>query len=155
MTTGVTKRTWGAFTDTGLEAYLENLGVTQVVVAGVATSLGVESSAGTFRSRLKSVWPYRGHARPLTDGRAAVLVTDVIMPNMSGIEVAEAIIDRYPRVAVVLLSGYTAETLDLERVTSRGAMFVSKPVTSSQLLGAVQQALSERRADARRGSRDR
>ena len=41
----VTKRTWGAFTNTGLEARLKTLGVTQVVLAGVATSVGVESTA--------------------------------------------------------------------------------------------------------------
>jgi nicotinamidase-related amidase len=41
----VTKRTWGAFTSTDLEAHLRNLGVTQIVVAGIATSIGVESTA--------------------------------------------------------------------------------------------------------------
>ena len=41
----VTKRTWGAFTNTGLAEYLKRLGVTQLVVAGVATSIGVESTA--------------------------------------------------------------------------------------------------------------
>jgi nicotinamidase-related amidase len=41
----VTKRTWGAFTGTDLAAHLKNLGVTQVVIAGVATSIGVESTA--------------------------------------------------------------------------------------------------------------
>jgi nicotinamidase-related amidase len=41
----VTKRTWGAFTNTGLEKHLKDLGVTQVVIAGIATSVGVESTA--------------------------------------------------------------------------------------------------------------
>jgi nicotinamidase-related amidase len=41
----VTKRTWGAFTGTDLEPYLRQAGVTQVVIAGVATSIGVESTA--------------------------------------------------------------------------------------------------------------
>jgi nicotinamidase-related amidase len=41
----VTKRTWGAFTNTDLEARLKALGVTQIVLAGVATSFGVESTA--------------------------------------------------------------------------------------------------------------
>lgn len=41
----VTKRTWGAFTNTGLDDHLKRLGVTQVVIAGVATSVGVESTA--------------------------------------------------------------------------------------------------------------
>ncbi|MCL2831471.1 MAG: isochorismatase family protein [Betaproteobacteria bacterium] len=41
----VTKRTWGAFTGTDLASYLKAAGVTQVVVCGVATSIGVESTA--------------------------------------------------------------------------------------------------------------
>ncbi|MGJ4843617.1 isochorismatase family protein [Leifsonia sp. Le1] len=41
----VTKRTWGAFTATDLDAYLRSEGVTQVVIAGIATSAGVESTA--------------------------------------------------------------------------------------------------------------
>lgn len=41
----VTKRTWGAFTNTQLHAQLKKLGVTQVVIAGISTSIGVESTA--------------------------------------------------------------------------------------------------------------
>jgi nicotinamidase-related amidase len=41
----VTKRTWNAFTNTNLDAYLKGKSVTQVVVAGIATSIGVESTA--------------------------------------------------------------------------------------------------------------
>ncbi|MUZ75285.1 isochorismatase family protein [Agrobacterium vitis] len=41
----VTKRTWGAFTNTDLDDHLRAQGVTQVVIAGVATSMGVESTA--------------------------------------------------------------------------------------------------------------
>jgi nicotinamidase-related amidase len=41
----VTKQTWGAFASTDLGEQLEALGVTQVVVTGVATGTGVESTA--------------------------------------------------------------------------------------------------------------
>jgi nicotinamidase-related amidase len=41
----VTKQRWGAFHDTSLHAHLQDLGVTQIVLAGVATSVGVESTA--------------------------------------------------------------------------------------------------------------
>jgi nicotinamidase-related amidase len=41
----VTKQTWGAFTNTDLDAYLKKNGVTQVVIAGISTSAGVESTA--------------------------------------------------------------------------------------------------------------
>jgi CheY-like chemotaxis protein len=75
-----------------------------------------------------------------------VLVTDVVMPTMSGVELAELMMDWYPQMGVVLLSGYTAETLDLERVAGRGATFLPKPVTSRLLLEAVLQAVASRRA---------
>jgi nicotinamidase-related amidase len=41
----VTKRTWGAFASTDLETQLKGLGVTQVVILGVATGTGVEATA--------------------------------------------------------------------------------------------------------------
>ena len=41
----VMKRNWGAFTNTGLDEYLKGRNVTQVVIVGVATSIGVESTA--------------------------------------------------------------------------------------------------------------
>ncbi len=41
----VTKRQWGAFTKTDLEEHLKKVGVAQIVIAGIATSIGVESTA--------------------------------------------------------------------------------------------------------------
>jgi nicotinamidase-related amidase len=41
----VTKHTWGAFSNADLHAHLQKAGVTQVVLCGVATSVGVESTA--------------------------------------------------------------------------------------------------------------
>jgi hypothetical protein len=73
-----------------------------------------------------------------------VLVTDVVMPGMSGIDLAEQVLDRYPAAGVVMLSGYTAETLDLERIVGRGGIFLSKPVPSEDLLSAVAAAAGRR-----------
>ncbi len=41
----VTKLRWGAFHGTSLDAHLRDLGVTQIVLAGISTSIGVESTA--------------------------------------------------------------------------------------------------------------
>lgn len=41
----ITKRTWGAFTNTDLGMHLTALGITHVVIGGIATSIGVESTA--------------------------------------------------------------------------------------------------------------
>jgi PAS domain S-box-containing protein len=72
------------------------------------------------------------------------LVTDVIMPNGSGIELADAILARHPDVGIVLLSGYTADTLNLERLTARGARFISKPAAGTDLLAAVRDVVPHR-----------
>jgi len=41
----ITKHTWGAFTHTDLEAWLRSQGVTEIVLCGISTSIGVESTA--------------------------------------------------------------------------------------------------------------
>ena len=63
----VTKRTPGAFTNTDLEAHLRRLGVTQVVVVGVATSNGVEVTA---RQAYELGFNVTLATDAMTDGRA-------------------------------------------------------------------------------------
>ena len=72
-----------------------------------------------------------------------VLVSDVVMPRMSGVNLAERMIKQFPRIGLVLVSGYMAETLDLSVVVARGARFVSKPVASREFLAAVDEAIAE------------
>lgn len=47
----LTKRTWGAFINTDLEQYLKERHITQIVIAGIATSIGVESTARCAHER--------------------------------------------------------------------------------------------------------
>jgi two-component system response regulator YesN len=75
-------------------------------------------------------------------------VTDIVMPDMSGIELAEQMMDQYPLIGVVLLSGYTTESRELNHATARGETFLLKPVTSTQLLHAVLRGIASRRATA-------
>jgi two-component SAPR family response regulator len=70
-------------------------------------------------------------------------VSDVVMPGISGITLAERVLDHDPSVRVVLLSGYTEDTLDLERVVARGARFVAKPLSGRQLLEALEEGVRE------------
>jgi CheY-like chemotaxis protein len=83
-------------------------------------------------------------ALTLVDTRAEpfdAIVSDVVMPGMSGIALAERVLDRHPGMRVVLLSGYTAETLDLERVVGMGVRFVPKPLSGRQLIAALADAI--------------
>jgi two-component system cell cycle sensor histidine kinase/response regulator CckA len=74
-----------------------------------------------------------------------VLVTDVVMPNMSGIELAGSMLKETADLGVVLMSGYTAERLDPSGLTARGAVYVSKPIASRELLDAIGRAMAVRR----------
>jgi FixJ family two-component response regulator len=75
-----------------------------------------------------------------------VMVSDVVMPDISGIELAAHVMEEDPSIGVVLLSGHTAGALNLQRVTGRGAIFVAKPMNTTQLLLAVNRAVASRRA---------
>jgi hypothetical protein len=74
-------------------------------------------------------------------GTFLAVVTDVVMPGLSGTDLAATVLERYPAIGVVLLSGYTAETLDLADVLGRGAQFVGKPFTQSQLTDALRASI--------------
>jgi two-component system cell cycle sensor histidine kinase/response regulator CckA len=64
-----------------------------------------------------------------------VLVTDLVMPGMDGRELAERLLTRYPRLAIVFMSGYVPEEVQLDTFT--GAVFLPKPFTPSDLSRAV------------------
>jgi two-component system, cell cycle sensor histidine kinase and response regulator CckA len=69
-------------------------------------------------------------------------VTDIVMPEMNGREVARAVREMLPRVKVIYASGYSGRTSESE-LSEDGALFVEKPLTRAKLLTAVRAALDE------------
>jgi PAS domain S-box-containing protein len=78
------------------------------------------------------------------DGTIDVLVTDIVMPGMSGTELARQLQGARPGIATVFMSGYTGETLDSIEQDGLAATFLQKPFTPSALAQAVHDALSRR-----------
>ena len=79
-----------------------------------------------------------------------LVISDIMMPGMNGIELARIIMTRWPAVRLLLVSGYSPEGLGPDDVTIR---FLAKPFTSQQLIEAVAKSLgpllpSELSADA-------
>jgi PAS domain S-box-containing protein len=68
-----------------------------------------------------------------------LLLTDVVMPGMTGPELAAVLRGRYPGLAVVYMSGYAAAVLD-PRTGDEESNLVQKPFTRDTLLTAVQRA---------------
>lgn len=62
-----------------------------------------------------------------------ILVTDVIMPDMNGRDLAIKIKQLRPEIRHVFMSGYTAEVMELEGILEAGEFFLQKPFTLAQL----------------------
>jgi FixJ family two-component response regulator len=74
-------------------------------------------------------------------GQIHLLLTDVMMPHMSGPELADNLARTHPGLRVVYMSGFTGDVIDRHRVTRRGTRFLPKPFTAESLLGEVRAAL--------------
>ncbi|MBI3826918.1 MAG: response regulator [Candidatus Rokubacteria bacterium] len=68
--------------------------------------------------------------------RHGLVLTDLLMPGMSGLEVARAIRARCPETPIVVISG-SADALDRERIEASGFTFLAKPVGFPEFMNAV------------------
>jgi CheY-like chemotaxis protein len=71
----------------------------------------------------------------------AMLVTDVVMPEMNGVQLARQLRERMPELKVLYLSGYTATIIDSRTDIGAQDEVLGKPFTRSELLGRVRHAL--------------
>jgi len=70
-----------------------------------------------------------------------VLLTDVVMPEMSGPELAEQLLALRPELKVIYMSGYAGEHLNEEGFTGEGASLLQKPFTAAALEEKIRQTL--------------
>ena len=78
----------------------------------------------------------------LHEGPVHLLLTDVVMPGMSGRDVAERLVATRPELRVLFMSGYTQETIDPHGVLAPGIEFIQKPFVLNSLLRRVRKVLS-------------
>jgi two-component system, cell cycle sensor histidine kinase and response regulator CckA len=71
----------------------------------------------------------------------AALVTDVVMPIISGLELARLVTALAPRAKVLFISGHTDHSLLNEGQLSRAANFIQKPFAPSALVGKLRRTL--------------
>ena len=74
--------------------------------------------------------------------RPDLLLTDVVMPGMSGVELSERLRELQPGLRVLFMSGYTHNVMDRYGLDGSGDTLVQKPFNGHQLLTAVQEALA-------------
>ena len=73
-------------------------------------------------------------------GSVHLVLTDVIMPEMSGAELARHLSRVCPKLPIIFMSGYTEDAV-VRGVESVGSIFLPKPFTAAVLVEKVRQAL--------------
>jgi len=71
----------------------------------------------------------------------ALLLTDVSLPDRTGVELAEAYLERYPEGVVIFASGYAPEEWPGDGSVAERSDFLEKPFSVDELVGAVRRAL--------------
>jgi two-component system cell cycle sensor histidine kinase/response regulator CckA len=78
-------------------------------------------------------------------GPIHLLVTDVVMPAMSGRALADQLATTRPGIPVLFMSGYTGDAIVLHGVLDAGAAFLQKPFTPSALARQIRNVLDQAR----------
>ena len=71
-----------------------------------------------------------------------LLITDVVMPEMNGRELAEKLRSLYPDLKRLFMSGYTANVIAHHGVLDEGVHFIQKPFSRNSLAAKVREALA-------------
>jgi len=74
------------------------------------------------------------------NGAVDLVVSDVVMPELGGRELAEAVVRLRPRIKVIFMSGHTQDVV-VRAGVQKGAAFQQKPFTPAGLAGKVRETL--------------
>jgi CheY-like chemotaxis protein len=75
------------------------------------------------------------------EGTIHLLITDVIMPEMNGADLASRLLARSPHIKCLFVSGYTADVIAHHGVLDAGVPFIQKPFSAVDLIAKVREAL--------------
>ncbi|MFW2367928.1 MAG: ATP-binding protein [Desulforhopalus sp.] len=73
-----------------------------------------------------------------------LLLTDVVMPEMSGLDLHQNLHKTLPQLNCLFMSGYTADVISNHGVLKKGVHFIAKPFTKAELIVAIQKVLDNR-----------
>lgn len=120
-----------------------------------ATILVVEDDAAVREAAVWVLKLYGFDAREAADGPAALQVleanpdvdlvfSDVVMPKgMSGLELAQEILRRYPGLKVLLTTGYADLAVEGTALNDSGIRLISKPYANDEFIATLKEMLQE------------
>ncbi len=72
-----------------------------------------------------------------------MLLTDVVMPEMSGRELADYMLALYPQLRCIYMSGYTSDIIAHRGVLDEGIQFIEKPFSLNELSSRIRKVLDD------------
>jgi two-component system cell cycle sensor histidine kinase/response regulator CckA len=131
----------------------DSTGDPQTPASGDETVLLVEDEE-SVRNLVRSILEMNGYAvLEASDGKDALglcrkfkgtihlMISDVVMPQMSGRELAEHLSTVRPEMKVLFMSGYTEDAILHQRALKSDAAFLQKPFTPAALAGKIREVL--------------
>ncbi len=88
--------------------------------------------------------PKRSKWRAPTQGAIHAVLTDVVMPGMSGPQLVEELQHEHPRLAALFMSGYTSDAVLRHGIATGEADFLQKPFSTSALAAKLRQVLDRK-----------
>jgi CheY-like chemotaxis protein len=76
-------------------------------------------------------------------GSIDLLMTDVVMPELNGKDLAEQITMLFPNIRIFFMSGYTADVIAHRGVLDAGVAFIQKPFSMTDLMVKVREVLDQ------------
>ncbi len=70
------------------------------------------------------------------------MLTDVVMPEMTGRELADRLTSLFPEIKVVFMSGYTSDVIARQGILDDHVQFIQKPFSRAELAVKIRQTLS-------------
>lgn len=80
--------------------------------------------------------------RQVRDKKPHLVLMDIVMPEVSGIQLTEKIMNDFSNVGVIMVSSLTHEQVVLESIAAGAVDFINKPVNPLQLTESVEKFLS-------------
>ena len=132
---------------------MEKAGLAEAVVGGHETILLVEDESAILEMtrRMLERQGYTVLAASTPDealrlvevysGKIHLLLSDVVLPEMNGLDLSKKLIFLFPDLKCLFMSGYTANVIARRGVLDAGINFIQKPFTKQDLAAKVREAL--------------
>ncbi len=83
-----------------------------------------------------------------------VVLTDLKMPDIDGIEVLRKVKEEWPEVEVIMITGYQTITTAVQAIKLGAFDYIEKPFTPDSILSAVKKAVEQRKENKKGESRN-